>query len=38
MSQFQILEFEEICGVIVEIPKNDMDKIVSPPDESVLFL
>ena len=37
MAQFQILEYEEICGVIVKIPKNGMDKIVSPPEESVLF-
>ena len=37
MAQFQILEYEEICGVIVQIPKNGMDKIVSPPEESVLF-
>ena len=37
MAQFQILEFEEIFGVIVQIPKNGMDKIVSPPEESVLF-
>ena len=37
MAQFQILEYEEICGVIEQIPKNGMDKIVSPPEESVLF-
>ena len=30
MTQFQILEYEEICGIIVQIPKNAMDKIVTP--------
>ena len=37
MTQFQILEYEEICGIIVQIPKSAMDKIVSPPEESVLL-
>ena len=37
MTQFQILEYEEIWGIIVQIPKSAMDKIVSPPEESVLF-
>ena len=37
MPQLQILKYEEICGVIVQIPKNGMDKIVRPPEESVLF-
>ena len=34
MAQFQILEYEEIWGIIVQIPKSAMDKIVSPPQES----
>ena len=38
MALFQILEFEEICEVIVQMPKNGMNKIVSPLEESVLFL
>ena len=37
MAQFQILEYDETCGIIVQIPKSDLDKIVSPPVESVLF-
>ena len=37
MAQFKILEYEEICGIIVQMPKSSMDKIVSPPEESVLF-
>ena len=37
MTQFQISEYEGICGVIVQIPKSATDKIVSPPEESVLF-
>ena len=37
MAQFQILEYQEICGIILQIPKSAMDKIVSPPEESVLF-
>ena len=35
MTQFQILE--EIYGIIVQIPKSAMDKIVSPHEESALF-
>ena len=30
MTQFQISEYEGICGIIVQIPKSAMDKIVSP--------
>ena len=37
MTQSQILEYEEICGIIVQVPKSSMDKIVSPPEESVFF-
>ena len=38
MTQFQILEYDVTCGIIVPIPKRDMDKIVGPPEESVFFL
>ena len=37
MTQFQILEYDETCGIIVQIPKSAMDKSVSPPEEPVLF-
>ena len=37
MSQFQILEYEKICQVVAQIPINGLDKIISPPEESVLF-
>ena len=37
MAQFQILEYQKIYGIIVQMPKSAMDKIVSPPEESVLF-
>ena len=37
ITQFQILEYEEIWGIIVQIPKSALDKIVSPPDESESF-
>ena len=35
MTQFQILEYEEIWGIIVQMSKSAMDKIVTPPEESV---
>ena len=37
MAQFRNLEYEEICGIIAQIPKSAIDKILSPPEESVLF-
>ena len=39
MAQFQILQYEVICGIIVEMPKKKsvIDKIVSRPEESVIF-
>ena len=37
MTQFQIIEYDENCGIIVQIPKSATDKIVSPPEKSVLF-
>ena len=37
MTQSQILQYEEIWGIIVQIPKSAMDNILSLPEESVLF-
>ena len=37
MAQFQFFEYEEMCGIIVQTPKSAIDKIISPPEESVLF-
>ena len=37
MTQSQVFEYGKIWGIIVHMPKSAIDKIVSPPAESVLY-